>query len=389
MKLLVILSRVPYPLDKGDKLRAYHQLRQLSKTFDLKVVALDDAHVKDSSIAHLKKEFNIEVVKLNKLKTYFNLFLGLFGHKPYQVRYFYQRSAQRKVKQIVENFEPDHIYCQLIRAAEYVKNIHNIPKTIDYMDAFSKGMDRRVARASGLKRAFIKAEASRLLKYENLIFEYFENKTIISKQDRDLIYHPERNQIRIVPNGVDVAFFGPDFETESKYTLVFTGNMNYPPNVDGAEFLAQEILPLIRKEKADASLLIAGANPAASVLALESEYVHVSGWVDDIREAYAQGEVFIAPMRIGTGLQNKLLEAMAMKIPSVTTRLANNALGGVNGQSVLIGNTADELAQCVLRLLSEKEFAEKIANGGRELVEQKYSWEGSVKTLSGLISNHR
>jgi len=180
MKLVVLLPRVPYPLDKGDKLRAYHQLKELSKSFTLKVIALDDIGVEQSVIDHLEGQFDFELIRLNKISIYLNLLRALFSSKPYQVHYFYQRSASIKVKSILEKFKPDHIYCQLIRTSEYVKNIHDIPKTIDYMDTFSKGMERRVEGASVLKRPFIEAEASRLLKYESLIFDYFENKTIIS-----------------------------------------------------------------------------------------------------------------------------------------------------------------------------------------------------------------
>lgn len=387
MRLFVLLSRVPYPLDKGDKLRAYHQLKELSKTFELKIVALDDASTSSEHVLHLKREFDIEIVRLSKLKIYLNLITALFSDKPYQIQYFYQRSANRKVKTIIERFKPDHIYCQLVRTAEYVKHIHNVPKTIDYMDAFSKGMDRRVAGSSFIRKMFIRSEASRLLKYENLIFEYFENKTIISEQDRALIYHSERNDIIVVPNGVDFDFFAPRPEMERKYDLVFTGNMNYPPNVDGAIFLVNDILPIILKSKPDCKLLIAGATPAASVSALASDNVTVSGWMDDIRDAYGGSKVFIAPMRIGTGLQNKLLEAMSMEIPCVTTDLANNALHAEPGKSILIGHNAAELANAVIDLIENTEKASNIAVAGREYVVNTYNWQTATKILINIINS--
>jgi len=376
MKLLVLLSRIPYPLDKGDKLRAYYQLKQLSQDFQIKVVALDDCKGTEQDREKLRNEFDIQFVKLNKTVIYLKMLRALFSDKPFQVHYFFQRSANLKVKEIISEFKPDHIYCQLIRTAEYVKNIHSIPKTMDYMDAFSKGMDRRISQNRGIKKIFIKAEASRLLKYENLIFDYFENKTIISSQDQSLIYHPERNSIKVVPNGVDFDFFTPVQSNNRTFELVFTGNMSYPPNVDGALFLVNEIMPIVWKEMPKAKVLIAGAKPTVAI---------TSGWVDDIREAYADSSVFIAPMRIGTGLQNKLLEAMSMGVPCITTSFANNALKAVNGASILIGDSKESLAEIVIDLLRDPVLRNNLSVAGRAFIEANYSWRTSTAILIDSI----
>ena len=384
MRLLVVLPRVPFPLDKGDKLRAYHQLKELASHFQLKIVALDDSSVIDKYMDHLREEFNIEVIKLKKATIVYRLFRALFSDKPFQVHYFFQRQANRRILELINDFQPDHIYCQLIRTAEYVKKLHTVPKTIDYMDAFSKGMERRINGASFIKKYFIRLEASRLLKYENLIFDYFENKTIISDQDQSLIYHPERKDITVVQNGVDFDYFSPK-SAEKKYDLVFTGNMSYPPNVDGAMYLVNEILPLVRAVIPNAKLLIAGASPTNQVIDLGCENVIVSGWVDDIRDAYGSASLFIAPMRIGTGLQNKLLEAMAMSLPCVTTDFANRALGAENGVSVLLGNTKEELAKAVIELLTNKQLADRVAKNGCEFIQNNYNWKTSTQRLIDLI----
>lgn len=385
MKLLVLLSRIPYPLDKGDKLRAYYQLKQLSQDFQIKVVALDDCKGTEQDREKLRNEFDIQFVKLNKTVIYLKMLRALFSDKPFQVHYFFQRSANLKVKEIISEFKPDHIYCQLIRTAEYVKNIHSIPKTMDYMDAFSKGMDRRISQNRGIKKIFIKAEASRLLKYENLIFDYFENKTIISSQDQSLIYHPERNSIKVVPNGVDFDFFTPVQSNNRTFELVFTGNMSYPPNVDGALFLVNEIMPIVWKEMPKAKVLIAGAKPTVAITSLKSRNVAVSGWVDDIREAYADSSVFIAPMRIGTGLQNKLLEAMSMGVPCITTSFANNALKAVNGASILIGDSKETLAEIVIDLLRDPVLRNNLSVASRAFIEANYSWSTSTAILIDSI----
>jgi len=321
MKLLVLVSRVPYPLDKGDKLRVYHQVRELSKRHEVHLCCLDDNNTEAVYIKHLKEICNeVSVFRLNKVKIYWNLFRSLFSRKPYQVNYFYQLSVHRKIKAVIHSFQPDRIYCQLIRTTEYVKNEHHIVKTLDYMDAFSKGIDRRVPSAGILKPVF-KDEAKRLLKYEHLIFDYFDQHAIISEEERLLIYHQKREEITIVTNGIDTSFFTPQ-RKEKEFDLIFVGNMSYAPNVAAVTFLAEEVMPHLT----NVNLLIAGASPSKEVLKLASSNISVTGWVEDIREAYANAKIFVAPLFIGTGLQNKLLEAMAMELPCITTELVNNSL---------------------------------------------------------------
>lgn len=384
MKLLVLLTRVPFPLDKGDKLRAYYQLLELQKEFDLKVICLTDQSVEQQHLEHLKSLFNIEIVPLNKGIIYWNLLRALFSPKPFQVHYFFQQQAQRKINRIIEAFQPDHIFGQLIRCTEYIKNIHHIPKTLDYMDTFSKGMERRIEGATFPKKQLFRIESKRLLKYEHLVFDYFENKTIISEQDRSHIYHEKRNQIVIIRNGVDFHFFTPRSDKKSCEVL-FTGNMNYPPNIDGACYLVKEIMPIVWKKIPHAQVKLAGSSPAKEVLELASNNVEVTGWINDIRDAYASGKVFIAPMRIGTGLQNKLLEAMSMKIPSITTPLANNALKANPAAHIKIGKNTQELAQHIIELLSSPQTAAIIGENGRQYVTTNFSWETSTNKLSTLI----
>jgi len=311
------------------------------------------------------------------------MLLSFFNGLPIQTGYFFNSSANKKVRQLIDEYQPDHIYCQLVRTAEYVKNLP-IQKTIDYQDVFSYGMKRRYERAGFFTKPFFKMEYKRLVKYENIVFEVFDNKTIISYPDRDLMEHPLKEEIHIIPNGVDHDFFSP-MERKKEYDLVFAGNMAYPPNVDAAVFLAKEIMPLVWKKNPKVNIILAGASPDKKVQALKNDRVKVSGWLDDIRDAYSSARVFIAPMRIGTGLQNKLLEAMSMRIPSITTKLANDALKAEDGKEVLIGNTAEELAEKINILLSADKVYTSIAKSGFDFVNREYSWEESTAKLNKII----
>jgi glycosyltransferase involved in cell wall biosynthesis len=311
------------------------------------------------------------------------MFLGIFSSKPFQVHYFYQPAVARKIKEVIKDFEPDQIFCQLIRTSEYVKHMLEYNKTLDYMDALSAGYKRRVQAATWWQKIFVREEARRLMAYENLIYEYFEHHTIISRQDQQLIMHPKRSQITVVPNGVDAYFFAP-VPSDKKYDFVFSGNMSYPPNVECARRLALEILPVIRKTYANANLLIAGASPAKEVTALHGDNITVSGWMEDIRDAYATSRIFIAPMQSGSGMQNKLLEAMSMQLPCITTPLAANAIGAVHQKQMLIGESNDELAQYAVTLLNDKLKAGDLGMEGRSFVLKNFTWSSAVKTLQSI-----
>ena len=264
------------------------------------------------------------------------------------------------------------LFGQLLRVAEYIRH-EKTPKTMDYQDVFSMGMKRRSEIASFYMRPFFNMEYKRLRRYEHDIFDDFDVKTIISKQDRDFIDHQNKDEILIVPNGVDQEYYTPQNQ-EKKYDIVFTGNMAYAPNVNAVEYLANHIMPLVWKHLPDARLYIAGATPDPRVKKVASENIIISGWLDDMRDAYAQSRIFIAPMRIGTGLQNKLLEAMSMRLPCITTSLANGSLHAEEGKEILVGNNEYELADHIVTLLTDKEKTESIAQNGYDFVHRVYDW---------------
>jgi sugar transferase (PEP-CTERM/EpsH1 system associated) len=389
LKLLVILSRVPYPLDKGDKLRAFNQIKLLSEQYTILLFALNDGPVHPKSLDALKPFCQaIYFVELNKATIFFNTLNAFFTGIPLQVGYFYNSTLQKLLNRFLTKHKPDLIYCQLIRTAEYVKKIKNTPKALDYMDVFSKGVQRWANKSSFPLKMILNMEYKRLLKYENTVFNDFELKTIISEQDKALIFHEDNKTIKVIKNGVDLEYFHPINRT-ARYDLLFSGNMNYEPNIDSAVYLVNEILPLVRKHPKykNITLLIAGATPHKKVLALKSAFVTVTGWVDDIRECFAESNIFIAPMQLSIGLQNKLLEALAMKKPCITSHLANNAIHAPVNECILVATTPEEYAQHILYLLDHKEEASRMAENGYQFVTKNYNWKLITNTLGQDLMN--
>ena len=379
---MVITSRFPYPLDKGDKLRAYHQIKELAKECEVHLVSLSNKNIHEKDKNELEKICkSVSIYKLNKLQSVLSLFGALFNKKPFQVALFYNKNIHKKIKKKTREINPNHIYCQLIRCAEYVKDEFDIPKTIDFMDVLSKGIERRISTSPFYLKKILKTEAERLKIYENIMFEYFDNHAIISLQDQELIYHVKREEIAIIPNGIDTHFFSPDSKIKKKYTLLFNGNMQYQPNVKSAIYIVTHILPLVKEKIPGVSLLISGTSPTKEVQELGSDAVTVSGWMDDIRDAYNQAIIFIAPMQIGTGLQNKLLEAMAMEMPCVTSKLANNALNAKTNDEILIGNSKEEYAELIIKLINDSSKREALGKNGQTYVRNNFNWETSTKKL--------
>ncbi|PCH91069.1 MAG: glycosyltransferase [Bacteroidetes bacterium] len=388
MKILIILSRVPFPLEKGDKLRAFNQIKQLSKNHEISIFAINDlGAISEHQAVNVLSKYckRIEIVNLAWFQIIFNIFRSLVNGLPLQVGYFYSSVAARRLNSMISTVKPDHIYCQLVRTAEYVKDVVDIPKTIDYMDAFSKGVERRIPVASFLFRPILKREHKMLLKYEATVMNWFKSAVIISKQDKEHLSFSGIDSMKIIPNGVDSSYFYP-MEVEKKYDVLFCGNMAYSPNIETAEYLVKEILPELLKLQPHVRIGIVGTDPTAQVRALKSKNVEITGWVEDMRTYYASAKVFVAPMQTSIGMQNKLLEAMVMKIPCVTSAMANNAVGAVPEESILIGSDPTTFAKQISSLLNNKDKADRIAENGYNFVLSTYTWERVTDDLERIFS---
>jgi polysaccharide biosynthesis protein PslH len=382
-KLVFITSRFPFPIEKGDKLRAYYQLRDLSKDWEIHLISVSDVAVSQEDLAAVQpfcKE--IHVLRISKWMGYLRAFWGLFGRRPIQTYYFTSWKHKARVKKILKEIQPDHIFAQLIRSTEYVKNYHNCPKTLDYMDALSEGVQKRISLTPFWLRWVFKNEWRKLMVYENVIFEYFENHLIISQQDRAQITHPKRSEIHILPNGVNENFLNYQNPSAPEFDICFVGNLSYPPNIEAVKFIVQEILPAASVKGLNLKCLISGASAGPQIMQFQNQ-VTITGWVDDIRQSYTNAKIFVAPMFIGTGLQNKLLEAMALGVPCITTDLAHRAVG-CDTETISLANNSAEFVKEIKHLLDEETSA-KQAEKAKLFVSEGFNWQAINGRLSELM----
>lgn len=385
MKIIVVSPRFPYPLEKGDKLRLYHQLKSLAQHHEIVLVSLTDCPVNTQDIKHIDSIVSKSYIfNLSKFKIAARLLGGLWSKLPFQVLYFYNPGIKRKIHDIITKEKPDAIYNQLLRTAEYTRDIKSGFKVLDYMDSFSQGMYKRLNSSSFPFRQIYKIEYKRLKKYEEEIFHYFDKHTIISQQDKDSFPSVIKDKLYVIPNGVDTHFFSPR-KAEKIYDLGFVGNMGYRPNVIASEYLVREIYPALSKKYKDIKVLLAGARPHARVKKLADENITVSGWMEDIRMAYAQTKIFIAPIFTGIGQQNKILEAMSMEIPVVTTTPVNNAIGAENNKNIIVADDKNSFIKAIISLLEDPAKREETGKNGRDFVKNNYSWQHHNKKLLSLF----
>ncbi|MBO7201434.1 MAG: glycosyltransferase [Bacteroidales bacterium] len=389
MKILVVLPRFPYPLEKGDKLRAYHQIRCLAKNNDVSLFCVSHKPVTDKDIEQLKPYCSsIKVVKPSKITVFFSILKAFFSIDSLQISgYWNTKKIRMEYLRFERKQHPDVLYCQMIRTMEWVKK-SKVPKVLDFQDCLSKNVERRMYKAKGLKRKMLHYEFKMLRSCEYDAFSIYDAFTIISRPDRDAIPHRRNDEIAVLPNGVDTSRFYPR-TYEKKYDLLFCGNMHYPPNIDATLYLTKEVMPLVWKERPDTTLMLAGANPVSEVRKLQSDRVTVTGWVEDMTDCYAKSKLFVAPMQIGTGLQNKLLEAMAMKLPCITSMLANSALCANEQTQVAVAHTPQDYADKILQLLGDSDKCATLAQNGYEYVLGKYTWDTYNAELEQILNSVR
>lgn len=384
MKILVVLPRFPYPLEKGDKLRAFNQVKELSKRNEVYLFCVSHVRVQPQHIEAVKpfcKE--ICLVHSPRLVNYKNVLRNYIYVKSLQIGYWDSRKARRAYKAFEQKVAPDVIYSQMVRTMTLVSRSLR-PKVMDFQDALSMNTERRMDQTRGLWHYILHFEFKMLRSSEYNSFRIFDGLTIISEPDSDAIPHQKNGDIHIIPNGVDFDYFSPR-EGNQIYDVVFCGNMRYEPNVRAARHLALEVMPLVWEKCPEATLLLAGAYPKRNVTQLANDRIKVTGYVEDIRDCYSSAKVFAAPMQTGSGLQNKLLEAMAMQMPCVTTAIANDSLHADAGREILVGNTPQAFADHIVSLLQSAELRDRIAQAGNQFVHQNFSWAQAGEKLEAVL----
>jgi polysaccharide biosynthesis protein PslH len=380
LRVLVLATRLPVPPWRGDQMRAYHHLRLLAGRHDVTLWAMPLRPPAPAQVEAVRGlGVRVHVLPLGLGGALAALAHGLVDATPLQVLLFRRRRAVAAVRALFARERFDVVHAQLVRTGAYWPDADGPPVVLDLIDALSENFARRAARERGVSKLVSTLEEGRLRRYERALVARAAATLVVAEPDRRALASP---RVRVVPNGVDLQAFAFRPGGGVAGRIVFAGNLGYFPNVDAARWLVDEILPAVRRSVPDASVHLVGARPSRAVRTLARRPgVSLAAEVPAMAPEIASGAVTVIPMRSGSGMQNKVLEAMAVGTPVVTTSQVAAAFEARDGEHLVLGDTTEALAAGAVALLREPARARRLADAARSFVERGYGWESSADAL--------
>jgi sugar transferase (PEP-CTERM/EpsH1 system associated) len=375
MKLLFLTSRLPYPPNRGDRLRTYHLLSQLAQEHEITLVSFVTSKEEATQGGALDplcaaKHLIVRPQPRSQLTTVANF----WRRQPMQALYYRSRRMQNLVDQLLAEEEFDAVYAHLFRMAPYIDKCQDIYRVVDLTDVISHEIAASLPYRPVPSRLVYRLELPRIASYERQVAAWAEEAWLISERDRaQLAQGQPAANLHVVPNGVDLHRFYPMAGKTAEMRLLFVGHLDVFHNVDAAHYLMQEIFPRVRMRLPGCRLDIVGPGRGIKNSSLDHG-VRVRGFVPDLNQALNEAAVFVAPLRFSAGVQNKVLEAMAAGLPVVTTKNVNDGLGAQAGKELLLGENTTDLVRAIVRLLENEPLRKRMGQAGRTLISERFSW---------------
>jgi sugar transferase (PEP-CTERM/EpsH1 system associated) len=393
--LIFLAHRIPYPPDKGDKIRAWHFLRHFAQARRVHVGCFVDDEHDWSHVPHLKTLGGETcVVPLRRGRALARSLPAFLTRRPLTVPYYHDRRLSAWVGELVRRTRPI-VFAYSSSMAQYAVSLRRIPRVVDFVDVDSQKWFEYASHARWPVSSGYRREARRLLETEREIARTMDASIFVSDAEAALFRRlapDSSDRVFAVSNGVDAEYFSPHRTYDDPYagtgatTLCFTGMMDYRPNVDAVTSFARSVLPRFQQTYPSARFCIVGANPAAAVRHLANQPgISVTGRVPDVRPYLAHAAAVVAPLRIARGVQNKVLEAMAMGRHVVATSAAVEGLAVAAQRNVVIANSADEFIRALEHLWSG-DSDESIGRRAREVVLQDYNWARHCEALDAVLA---
>ena len=373
MKIFFICQRVPFPPDRGDKITTYNEMKHLSASHEVHVFCLADGEKDLENVAGaLGFARAVTAVPVTHWGTRLRALLALFTGKPLTVAMLRQAKLHSAVAQTFAEVKPDLIFVYSSNTAQYAAPFAGVPRIMQFADLDSLKWRRYAERAKAPMRWIYALEARRLLAYEKKIARSFSHSLLCTDAEvRDFEAVVPGAPVSTVGNGVDLDYFRSGGVAKMPGAIVFTGLMDYLPNVDAVVWFCDAILPRVQARIPSATFVICGNRPSAEVQRLAARPgVTVTGWVADVRPYLDAAEVFVAPLRIARGIQNKVIEALAMGLPVVSSTAAMNGTVIREGEGIVASDDAGVFAQHVVRLLSDDDLRADLARRARLAVNE-------------------
>ena len=391
MKILFLCHRMPYPPKRGGKIRPFNMIRHLARSHEVTVATLARTAQERADGEELRRHCDdLHVGHVSELASWtrFGLF-GLTG-RPATFGYFYSPWLYRKVQRLLATGRFDAVLVHCSSMGPYVASHRGSRKVMDYGDADSEKWLEYARTAPAPLSWVFRAEGKRVREAERRLGTQFDAGSVNAPRERDVLSTYVRSPITVIPNGVDLEYFqssrpaGPGY---IPHRIVFTGNMSYRPNVEAVRHFAADILPAIRRDIPEAQFYIVGMDPSPAVQRLaDGDRVVVTGRVDDVRPYLDAAAVAVAPLRVARGLQNKVLEAMAMRVPVVASPAAFAGIHAVAGHDLLVAEDPEAFSRAVITLLRDPAARERIAAAGLTCVKTNHNWSQLLERLEDLVA---
>jgi polysaccharide biosynthesis protein PslH len=388
-RLLLLTQVLPFPPDAGPKIKTFNLIKYLANRFDITLVSFVRPA---NTAAHLEalREYCREVHTVSlvraKLRDVKALARSLITGQPFLMVRDQSGEMAALLARLVKENNFAVVHADQLNMGQFALPLGVPVSVLDQHNAVWLITDRiRSSQTNPLKKLILTLETFKLRRYEQKICKKFSGVLAVSPSDAKAL----GLECKIVPIGVDAENCQPLARKPGSLNLVSLGTMFYPPNVEGALWFGQKVFPLIQKHRPNATFSIIGANPPAKVyqLAQKNPAIKILGYVENLRPVLEDSAGLIVPLLAGGGMRVKILDALALGLPIITTTLGGEGVALVNEQTALIADTPEEFAEACLKLLDSAELSEVLAGNGRQLALQVYDFRQAYKPLDDFYTN--
>ncbi|MBU4268223.1 MAG: glycosyltransferase family 4 protein [Acidobacteria bacterium] len=385
MNVLIVSPFFPFPEDNGSKIRLVSLLKSL-KNHDITIIAFKEQNelIKDEEIKNICSEYHI----FNRPQiSYFKELLNHFSSQPLLISRFFCKEAWEKTKEIVRNKKIDLFIIETLLMVKYAEKV---PGTFLILDEhnleFIRAKSRIVTSKNLLVKIYNYVIMVRLRRFELKAIRKFDCCMVCSDNDKNILVNLlKTDSVIVIPNAVDTDYYFLNRTSINGKKILFIGTLWYEPNRDAVLYFVKEILPLLKSRVPEVEFIVVGPGPTQDVIALSNQSnITVTGYVHDIRPYLSEASVFIVPIRMGSGTRLKILTAMSMGIPVVSTSVGMEGIAATNHKDICIADDPREFCDCIYKLLFDIQFSECIGSGGRALIMSQYSRNAIMERLSGL-----
>ena len=397
MKLLYLAHRIPYPPDKGDKIRSYHELRALVDCgHEVHLLAfaggIDDQEHETELARHCA---SVRIIRLRRSESLLRTAWSLVTNEALSTGYFHSGEMARAVRGVTASHDFDAVFVYSGVMAQYVPDHLASRTVVDLVDVDSEKWLDYSSVVKWPRSWLYRLESARLRKFEAGVILKFAQTFLATRREaalleKNLDEFSRRAKVRLMTNGVDLEFFdaGNEPSREKLRHLVFVGAMDYFANIDGVKWFVDDVLPMVRLRKPEVVFQIVGSNPARAIRKLaQSAGIEVTGYVADVRPYLRKAAVCVVPLRVARGVQNKVLESMACGRPVVATPESVAGLDLTDGQELIVAGSPERFAESVIGIMEDAALSETLSLSARNFVEQRHAWKPLLQGMVEVVES--